>query len=250
MTYHHMASLYDYLMKNAPYDHWVNLTTKLFKKHGKNIQHVIDLGCGTGEITIRLANKGYQLSGVDNSLEMLSYAEQKSYENNLAIQWFQQDLRELDGFTELDAAISYCDVINYITSEDELRNVFKRIFNLLKDGGLFIFDVHSLDYAQTHLMNKTFTEVTEQVSYIWDCIAGQVPGQMHHQLTFFSLDGDKYIRFDEFHHQRTYPPSFYKKLLLDTGFEKINIHQDFSLENEISSKNAERIFFLAIKRSR
>src|SRR5690625_5193152 len=132
MVYQHMAPFYDYLMSNAPYDKWVNFSTKIFQKYGNNINKIIDLGCGTGEITLRLAKKDYQLFGVDHSLEMLSYAEQKSYQANLPIQWVHQDLRELDGFSNIDAAISYCDVINYITSENEIRNVFDRIYQSLK----------------------------------------------------------------------------------------------------------------------
>lgn len=250
MAYQQMAIVYDQLMKTAPYDKWLHFTKQIFKKYEKNIQTIVDLGCGTGEITIKLANEGYQLFGIDYSLDMLTHAEQKSYMNRLPIQWLHQDLRELTGFTNLDAAVSYCDVMNYITSENDLKNVFSRVANSLKESGLFIFDVHSIDYVQSSLINHTFTEVTDEISYIWDCIAGKSLGEMHHALTFFKLEDDKYIRIDEKHYQRTFPISFYKKLLMKSGFTKPDIYTDFSLEKDILKENTERIFFVAQKRSR
>lgn len=247
MTYQHMAPFYDYFMRNAPYGKWIDFTKEIFNQYGENINKIIDLGCGTGEITIRLAKKGYHLFGIDYSSEMLSYAEQKAFKENVPIQWVHQDARKLDGFSNMDAVISFCDVMNYITTEKDLRIVFERVYTSLKDDGLFIFDIHSLNYVQNTLMNETFAEVTDEISYIWNCISGEELGEMHHQLTFFNLDGDKYVRFDEDHYQRTYPIPFYKGLLTDTGFTKINIYKDFSLENESSFKNANRIFFLAMK---
>src|SRR5690625_2888134 len=165
MAYHHISSLYDYLMKQAPYDKWIDFSTTIFNKYGNRIRNIIDLGCGTGEITVRLAQKGYELFGVDYSSDMLAYAEQKAFANNLPIQWYHEDLRELDGFTNLDAAISFCDVIKYITLEKEIKNVFERVYRLLNDNGLFVFDVHSMGYVQNYLMDETFAEVTDGISY-------------------------------------------------------------------------------------
>lgn len=242
-----MASLYDKLMTEAPYDEWVRFTERAFRQSGKQIDRIVDLGCGTGEITKRLAHAGYRVSGVDYSADMLTYADHKANRENVSIQWVCQDLRKLDGLTDLDAAISYCDVINYIVSEEELRTVFKRVADSLKEGGLFIFDVHSLFHIQNHLINQTFADVTDDASYIWFCSGGENPGEMHHDLTFFALDGDKYERFEEFHHQRTYSIAFYQQLLKDAGFENLNIYADFSLKPGNVNEKSERIFFVAEK---
>lgn len=244
-----MASLYDKLMMDAPYDDWVNFTEEAFKQSGKQINRIADLGCGTGEISTRLAMAGYTVSGIDYSVDMLTYAEHKASEDKLSIQWVHQDLKELEGLKNLDAAISYCDVINYIVSEKELRTVFKRVADSLKEGGLFLFDVHSLFHVQHHLINQTFADVTDEASYIWFCSEGENPGEMHHDLTFFSLDVNKYERFQEYHHQRTYSITFYQQLLKDAGFENINIYADFSLKKKNLNEKSERIFFIAEKRS-
>ncbi|MBY7143324.1 class I SAM-dependent methyltransferase [Virgibacillus sp. NKC19-3] len=249
MAYNQMAYVYDKLMAHAPYDQWINFTQKAINQFEKNIEYIADLGCGTGEITTRLARAGYRMIGVDYSTEMLAYAEHKASEEGLHVQWMCQDLRQMHGLKRLDAAISYCDVINYITTEEELRNVMNGVANALNDGGLFIFDIHSMYHVEHDLINQTFADVTEDASYIWFCSEGESPGEMYHDLTFFALNGEKYERFDEFHHQRTYSILFFKEILLDAGFENIKIYADFSLKNEVIDEKAERIFFLAEKRS-
>lgn len=249
MSYQRMAHLYDRLMEDAPYDHWLSFTKEIFRKKNSNIKTIADLGCGTGQLTTRLASEGYKLIGVDFSSDMLSLAEQRASAENLSIQWVHQDLKMLEGLGQLDAAVSYCDVINYITEEDALKTVFQRVAESLKPGGLFIFDIHALKHVENNYVNQTFAEDAEDVSYIWFCSAGDEPGEMHHDLTFFvSLEDGTYTRFDEYHHQRTYPVHFYKKILHETGFENCNLYADFSLENEFSSDHAERIFIVAEKR--
>lgn len=249
MAYQQMASLYDQLMVNAPYDEWVSFTEEMLRQTGKEAKRIADLGCGTGEIATRLAERGYQITGVDYSTDMLTYAAHKAAERNLSIQWLHQDLTKLTGLSEYDVAISYCDVMNYIIEPTDLQKSFHNIANCLKEGGLFIFDVHSLYQVEQNYVNQTFSEVTDEASYIWFCSAGDEPGEMFHDLTFFALEGEMYKRFDEYHHQRTYPISFYKKMLKESGFENIKLFADFSVKTNDIDEKSERIFFLAEKRS-
>ncbi|ALX50550.1 class I SAM-dependent DNA methyltransferase [Lentibacillus amyloliquefaciens] len=248
MAYKQMADYYDFLMRDAPYDKWHDYTEKMIRETGKSVDTIIDLGCGTGQITTKLAQSGYQMIGVDYSSDMLSFAEQRAGKEKLPIQWLQQDLLTLSGIENQDMAISYCDVLNYITEEDDLRKVFNNIAAALKPGGLFIFDVHSLYHVRHNLMNETFAEVYDDISYIWFCFEGERDGEMYHDLTFFASKGDKYSRFDELHHQRTYPIEFYERLLNENGFLVQHIAGDFSPGHQIEA-DAERFFITAVKRS-
>lgn len=247
MVYREMASIYDRLMDHAPYDLWYSFTNDIIAHFDKPISSIADLGCGTGEITTRLARDGYDMYGIDYSSDMLSIAEQKATEQGLKIQWLQQDLRNLTGLHNLDAAVSYCDVINYIISVEDVRKAFQQTAQILKKGGLFIFDVHSLYHVDQTLTNQTFADVSDDFSYIWFCSAGNEVGEMHHDLTFFSFDGKKYDRFDEYHHQKTYSIEVYQQLLKETGFQKAKIFSDFSCKIKNSHKKAERIFFVTEK---
>lgn len=250
MSYDKMALVYDVLMEDAPYDQWVSFTENMFAEFGVNISSVADLGCGTGQITRRLAKKGYELYGVDFSSEMLTYAEQASHAEQLDIQWIQQDLRRLNKFPQMDAAISYCDVINYITDESEIKQVFHNVHEILKDKGLFLFDVHSINHVESDLKGETFAEIYDDLSYVWLCQPGEHQGEVVHELTFFVQDQLKYDRFDETHHQRTFPIDKYEDLLVDTGFIIRGVYADFSttpLQTE-EDTNSERIFFVCQKK--
>lgn len=250
MAYQEMARFYDKLMDTAPYTQWAEMTEEILKKSSNPVKNIVDLGCGTGQITTRLAHAGYQMIGIDYSSEMLSYAQQRASEKKQAIQWINQDIRKTEGILEIDAVVSYCDVINYITSEEDLNLVFANVERMLKNNGLFIFDVHSLYHVENNLVNQTFATVDEEMSSIWFCSEGETKGEMYHDLTFFiSNDEETYKRFDEYHHQKTFSVAFYQKLLEKNGLQIRNIYGDFSLNNECLDEKAERIFFITEKRS-
>ncbi|MDC3415586.1 class I SAM-dependent DNA methyltransferase [Aquibacillus salsiterrae] len=244
MSYQKMAYVYDALMEDAPYNLWEQMTLAIFNQYGENIQTVADLGCGTGEITRRLANHNYKMYGVDMSLDMLSYAEHANETQTNSVMWIRQDIRQLDGFEELDAIISYCDVMNYIVKLSDIQSVFKRVKTSLKIGGLFIFDVHSLNHVEQNLKGQTFAEVYDDLSYIWFCESGENDGEVFHDLTFFVLEGNQYERFDETHHQRTYSVNTYKELLEQTGFSLKAIFGDFDISNQLDEQKNQRIFFV------
>lgn len=252
MAYHHFAKLYDQLMDHAPYDEWVKFTEEILRKSGKSVKQIVDLGCGTGEITLRLANAGYQLIGVDLSTEMLTLAADKSGRAGKNITWLQQDIRKLTGLKDIEVMISYCDVLNYITTEADVLSVFENVFQSLAADGMFIFDIHSLEYAETRLREQTFTDVEDNLAYIWDCEPGEAIGEMFHYITFFAENEQNglYERFDELHHQQVYPTALYVELLKEAGFSKIEIYNDFKVEKPISQKNVERFFIVAQKEPR
>lgn len=247
MTYQRMAGVYDALMGDAPYQDWLNFTSRVLQQSGKSVNRIADLGCGTGRLTTTLAKMGYTVTGVDFSEDMLSYAQQHAAEKGACVQWIHQDLRELDGLQDLDVVISYCDVLNYITTEEELLTVFGHVQDMLRDGGLFIFDVHSLQHIQNNLAGETFATVSDDLSYIWFCTPGEKDGEVFHDLTFFVAEGDSYNRFDEYHHQRTFSTAIYQELLNEVGLQIRHLYGDFSVKAESLHENTERIFIIAEK---
>lgn len=248
--YNQFAQVYDAFMEEAPYDNWVAFTEQVCKKYDFSPKKVIDLGCGTGEISLRLAKKGYAVTGVDLSQDMLTIADQKAQERALEVNWIHQDLRTLEGTSGFDLAISYCDVINYIPGINDLEGTFENVYQSLQENGLFIFDVHNLKYVENHLVGHTFSDVNDEMAYIWSCFGSNHPGEMFHELTFFQKQGHSYIRFDEEHHQRTYESSVFREILEKIGFVNINIYHDFNCENEKQQTLTERNFIVAQKQSR
>lgn len=248
MMYQHMSYVYDELIGEAPYDEWLQFTLALFRKHQINGKQVADVGAGTGEMSVRLAKSGYDIVGIDYSEDMLLTAEEKAKKHNIKIQWIQQDLLQLDGLENLDVVVSYLDVMNYIVEESDLKRVFRNIYQVLKEEGIFLFDIHAIDFIMDYYVGETFTNMTENAAYIWSCIPGQYPGEMYHDLTFFVKEKNElYRKFTEYHHQRTYSTEIYKYLLKEAGFQNIEIYGDASLEMENCIEDVPRIFFLARK---
>ncbi len=247
MIYKKFAHVYDELMKDAPYDKWV----RFINKKGEQFQipgvKLLDLACGTGELSVRLAKEGYHVSGIDISLEMLAIARAKALEQGLDIAFYQQDMSELDLIEKYDIVGIFCDSLNYLTSPEKVIRTFANVRQYLNHEGLFIFDVHSV-YKVNHIfLNQTFTYDQGDICYIWNCLPGTEPNSVEHDLTFFVERPDgTYDRFDEWHTQRTFPVDTYVAWLHEAGFEILEISGDF-LDPPLRL-NAERIFFTARKK--
>lgn len=244
--YQHFAFVYDDLMKDAPYDSWVRFLKKKIKEYNIRANRIVDVGCGTGELSIRLAEEGYAVTGVDLSSDMLTVAQSKSQLAGVQIPFVCQDMQELEGFEEADVIVVFCDSLNYILDEKGVQKTFQRIYDQLRPGGIICFDVHSLYKVDHIFMDHTFAVNDLDVSYIWNCFPSEWKHSVEHDLTFFiKNEMETYKRFDEFHVQRTYSASVYQAWLEEVGFKNISIDADFS--EPASKEKAERLFFTAQK---
>ncbi|WP_434167422.1 class I SAM-dependent DNA methyltransferase [Peribacillus frigoritolerans] len=247
MTYERFAYVYDELMKDAPYEKWLMILTAKLEQYGIGGRKVLDLACGTGEMTVELAQHGFEVTGVDLSDEMLLVANEKAVKLGLSIPLFQQNMAELEGLGQFDCVTIFCDSLNYLRDEEDIVKTFSRVHEHLKDGGLFLFDIHSIYKMEEIFGDNTFAVNGEEVSYIWDCFPGEEPYSVEHDLSFFVRDDDSglYDRFDELHYQRTYPVEQYKKWLEQAGFTVSEILAD--LEEAPLVTETERILFVASK---
>jgi 2-polyprenyl-3-methyl-5-hydroxy-6-metoxy-1,4-benzoquinol methylase len=247
MSYEKFAYLYDELMQDAPYEQWVRFVKGKLEKYGVEGRSLLDLACGTGELSVRFAKDGFQVTGVDLSGDMLRVAQEKAGTQGLAIPFYQQDMAELEGLGLFDIIGVFCDSLNYLPSEETVIQTFSNAFHHLKKNGIFIFDVHSI-YKISHLfLEQTFAMNEDHLAYIWNSFPGEYSNSVEHELSFFVLDDQsgKYDRFDELHYQRTFSIEQYSSWLKEAGFEILEINADF--EARIPEPESERIFFIARK---
>jgi SAM-dependent methyltransferase len=247
MSYQQFAYLYDELMKDAPYDEWVKFVKDRCMKYDIAGTRLLDLACGTGELSIRLAQDGFQVTGVDLSEDMLAVAQAKGDAKGVRIPFFQQNMADLEGQGEFDVIGIFCDSLNYLQTEQEVIATFSNAFEHLTNEGIFIFDVHSIYKISYQFINQTYASSEDHVSYIWNSFPGESPNSVEHELSFFVLDErtGKYDRFDELHFQRTYAVRQYSTRLAEAGFELLEVSADFKdVEPQTES---ERIFFVARK---
>ncbi|MBA2878899.1 class I SAM-dependent methyltransferase [Anoxybacillus ayderensis] len=246
MTYERFASWYDQLMSDAPYDQWCALVERAVSSYQTG-KRMLDLGCGTGELALRLAEKGFDVTGIDVSEQMLAIAQMKAQERGVDLSFFQQDMRDFGPFEPFDTIVIFCDSLNYLLQEEDVVATFSRVYDQLKSGGLFLFDVHSLfKMENVFLQHGTFASNDDEVSYIWNCYPGSWPHSVEHELTFFvRLDEGVYERVDEMHVQRTYDVDRYATWLKQAGFRLLHIWADFTEQQP--TNESERIFFIAQK---
>ena len=241
MAYEAFSYYYDALMQDVLYHKWM-AKTKQYLPVGSQ---VLDVACGTGTVSILLAKEGYNVTGVDLSEDMLAMAQQKTQQEQLNIDYVVQDMCRLEGFSGFDGAVIYLDSLNYLKKDTEVYQTFKQLYASLKEGGILLFDVHSL-YKVTEIFNDyLYVDTHPDLTYIWHVHEGRFPYSIEHELTFFKQEETGYERFEETHYQRTFAIEEYSQWLEDAGFTILEISADF--EDEAPNETSERIFFVAQK---
>ena len=243
-SYKDFARVYDEFMDQTPYDEWLLNILNVFKEYKiKKAAQVLDLGCGTGKMSRRLAREGYQVTAVDNSMDMLEIA---ASEEDDHILYVLQDMVSLELPQQVDAAVSICDCMNYILEEDDLKEAFRRVKRFLKEDGVFIFDMNSHYKYKEILACNTFAEDREDASFIWDNFYYEEERINEYDLTLFiQEDGseDLYRRYQETHYQRGYTLEEMKELVERSGLVFEAAYD--AVTHEEPTEKSERIYIVA-----
>ena len=243
-SYESFARVYDDFMDNIPYDEWAGYVISLLKEKGIEEGLLLDLGCGTGNITLRLAKSGYDMIGVDNSAEMLEIAQEKNIEEESQILYLLQDMREFELYGTVRAVISICDSMNYIIEYEDLTEVFRLVNNYLDPEGYFIFDMNTLYKYETILADNTIAEDRETMSFIWDNYFYEEERINEYNLNLFLQEEDgRYRKFTETHYQKAYTIDEVKQAITDGGMECIAIYDAFT--REAPREDSQRVYVIA-----
>lgn len=239
-SYTEFAAVYDELMTDIPYDAYVDLLDEA--AGGIAGKRVLDIGCGTGLLSVQLAKQGAQVTGIDLSTDMLAVAEQRARALSLPVQFIEQPMQQLTGFTDFDLAVIAIDSLNYVADKEDVKATFRRIYSSLAVGGVLVFDVHSTFKTDVIFMEGPFTFDDGRIAYIWETEEGEHPHSVDSELAFFIQQANGlYSRFDEVHSQRTFEVHDYVEMLMEAGFSVERIFADW--EDEPPNEESERIFF-------
>ena len=244
-AYTSFARVYDTFMDNIPYEEWCEYLTGLMREYGVRDGLVLDLGCGTGNMTELLAKAGYDMIGADNAEEMLEIAMEKRDKSGHDILYLLQDMREFELYGTMRAAVSICDSMNYITEDEDLLEVFKLVNNYLDPEGVFIFDLNTVYKYEKILGEQTIAENREDASFIWDNYYDEEEQINEYDLALFIPEGKDglYRKYEEVHYQRAYELELVKELLEKAGMEFVAAYDAFT-KNPVNEKS-ERIYVIA-----
>ena len=250
MAYETLAAMYDALMDDVDYEAWADYIDRMLQKHGGPGKRLLDLGCGTGCISIPLAQRGYQVTGVDISEEMLAAAREKSRALQLDIDWRKQDLTSLQLFDEagnemvFDAAIATFDVFNHLTEPEDLQMLFHTLNPLLADEGVLLFDVQTPYKLREYLGNHIFTLHRDDVEYMWENHFEEETQICTMNITFFLRQANGLYRRETMtQEERVYDLDLLRLWLKYSDFETAGVYEELS-ENDVKPE-AYRAVFIA-----
>lgn len=236
------ASIYDDVMGTVPYQVWYDYLKEILDYYQLEARKVLDLACGTGNMSLLFARDNYQVTGVDRSSGMLEVAKQKAREEELEINFIEADLCSFQLEEKFDLAISLFDSLNYILQLEDLKKVFKNVFDSLRDGGIFIFDVNTLSRLMSIEPGTTILN-GEDYTCIWEDIVNEEKKLWQVKLKIYHKDTEEY--HEEFHQEKGYKIADLKGALKEAEFEDIAVFNAYTFTEATDNDN--RIYFVALK---
>ena len=244
-SYTKFARLYDSLMHaDINYNHWADYIENIFDFYGKNPEIVCDLACGTGNVTLPMAKRGYDMIGVDRSFDMLSIAREKAQKEGLDTMFLEQNLTKLDLYGGCNAFLCMIDGFNYILNPNSLFKIAKRIRTcFMEPEAIFIFDISSRYKLEEYIGNNTFIHDGDEIFYTWENRYLKDKRLSDMYLNFFVKDGNTYTRFGERHLQRAYSEKEIKSIFKCAGFKRIDAFSPLTFD--VPKKDDMRVVFVA-----
>ena len=254
-AYTGFAKVYETFMDNIPYEQWAAYLNALLKEYGVEAGSLLcELGCGTGSMTRLLAKAGYDMIGIDLSEEMLDIARYEHPECEQDILYLNQDMREFELYGTVAAMVSVCDSMNYLTTEEELLQVFCLVNNYLDSGGYFIFDMKTEYHYEKLMGNRTIVDNREDCTLIWENFYDKEKQLNQYDITIYSKaefeDEEEeddmpplFERMEETHVQRAYSVEKIVELLKKAGLEPVAVYGE---DGKASPKPEDgRVYFVA-----
>lgn len=243
-SYAGLSRIYDKTI-GMDYQKWMDFILEYFGCQGIQLRgkKLLELGCGTGNMTMKLRESGMDVTGVDLSSDMLDAAMDKALKRRYKILFVNQDMTSFHMNKTYDFVFSFCDAYNYLLEEEDLKNSFTAVYKHLKEGGYFLFDISSSYKLKTLIGNRTFTQNEEDICYIWDNYREDPRLEMY--ITFFIQEGQLYRRVNEKHIQRAWELEEIHTLLEKVGFCEIECYEDYSFSKP--TEESTRVVFICKK---
>ena len=225
-AYDSLAPWYDRFTGDVPYDALADWYAQRLHREGQARLTLLDLCCGTGTLTLRMAQRGHELIGVDRAPEMLAVAAEKAagMEGVTPPLLLNQEASELDLYGTVQGAYCCLDGMNYLPPED-LPEVFRRLHLFIEPGGRFAFDFHSPAHLRA-LDGEVFTDETEDALCLWRAEFDEDENALIYAMDIFSREGPLWRRRTEEHVEYAHAPEALVQLLEAAGFRDVRLLTD------------------------
>ncbi|MBP5972966.1 methyltransferase domain-containing protein [Brasilonema sp. CT11] len=239
-----IASIYDLKNTREGSDIRLDCIEKLILKYIPERSHIFDLGCGTGQIAQKLLKRGYQVTGVDSSEQMLDYAR----ENAPGAEFILDDARFFKLPPTFHAAISTDVVLNYILSMDELKDALHNVYEALLDNAIFGCEMYIEELCQSS-WNQSDSGGGVKDDHVWvDIWSYDSENKVGRKdTTIFELVNGMWQRLDKTFLLKLYSLADVQTALEKVGFTEVSIYDvksDLGLEQTLG----ERVCFVGRKK--
>ena len=238
-----LAQYYDQLTTDVQYEKWADYIQRQFDRHKQPVHSVVELACGTGSLARLLALRGYDVTAVDISPDMLSVAAEKC--EGLDVLFLCQDMAKLALVEPADAVVCCLDSVNYVTRPAPLQKAFRRVWQALAPGGLFLFDAKT-PQALEEADGQVYLDENDGLYCVW---RGEYDPRRRicgFGIDLFALQPDgSWDRGGEYHEEFAYTPEELTSYLENAGFS--HIKQFGELKMTPPKGGDYRIFFAARK---
>lgn len=212
---------------------------------------ILDLACGEGSFAVAMAKKGFKVTGVDQSQEMLSFARRKALAEHVKVHFLQMDIRNLKLTSSFDLVTCWFDSLNYLLTIRDLEQTFASVTRYLNSGGFFIFDMNTIFWLAT-LAQRYPTLIEKDTSDIFQVHHHSFDENTHiatFQITGFLKDNDRWTRqVDETHLERGYKLNEIRLCLENAGLTELAALGNLEGRLPIAA-DSKRIWFVTQKQT-
>ena len=222
-----LAGFYDALNADFDYDAYASYLDAQIKKHQKcDSSLLLDLACGTGKMTFLMRDRGYDMTGVDISEDMLSVARDICYESSIEdILWLCQSMQSFELYGTVDACICCLDSLNYLTNLCDLKKCFSLLHNYLIPDGVFVFDMNTPYRFKSVYAQNAYILESDGALCAWQNDFNSKSGICRFYLSVFEENDDgTYSRYDEVQREKCYSMTQIVSALKSCGFEVLELH--------------------------
>ena len=219
--YGSFGTVYDRLITGVDYRALGEYFDACISRAGGKKGILLDLGCGTGSLSMEMDGRGYDVIGVDGSFEMLGEAMEKR--GGRDILYLAQDLTELDLYGTVDAVISSLDTLNHLTCYADFDRALGRAALFLAPGGVMAFDVNTPYKHRSVLADNTFVYDTDAVYCVWQNSTEDTLTRMDLDLFVRQEDG-AYQRLEDHFSERAYTHAEILDSLTRHGLELVGVY--------------------------
>ncbi len=246
MSYDNFSRFYDLLTDNVEYEKRADYFCRLVSLCGIKDGILLDLACGTGSISVAMAERGFDVIGVDSSIGMLNAAREKAFESGKQILLLNQSMDDIDLYGTVDCAVCVLDSINHLDDAEQVRHTFEKVSLFMNKGGAFAFDVNTQFKHKNVLADNAFVYDLDELYCVWQNSYNEDDCSVDITLDFFEEEEGVYYRSCESFTERAYDLADVAKWLEEAGFEVVGVFDDMTTEKAHSE--TERAVFLAKKK--